>query len=510
MSLMLHILKKDIRRLWPLAAVTWLMLAALANADRWRADWYPSPMEGWMNLLLSGAWACLAGLAVLEEPLVGDRHFWMTQPHRWQALLAAKVAFVALAIHLPSFLADIFVLSARGFPPPSYWNDLLAKQILFFGCMILPALAVAALVRNFTHFVIALFTIGAGIGILSGGFQSFPDYSRQVNELRHDIVRFVLAGAAIAVVCTQYAWRVVRAARVTGIAGALAGAAVFTYLPVQAEYAVRSAGPRETPRVALRQATPDESVLSAARRHRQHTVLLPIAIAPGAPSARFHVPLVEIEIVAQDGTRIQSLRPTPNRPFEKIDLMAYPYAVSRDEPPKWLVLSFSSVAWDRVKNARVRVRGSAAFEFYHPGETTILPVRGSGNAPGVGRCTVAIVDDRFSEQLLKVFCESPRAIPATSITLRHGPSGQEWRERLNSAFTYSRGPNRIWLSPLHRGQTFFRLTDSAAAVPVSPWLVPPSYLSSARVEITPEVATGYALARFEFADVALSPLFAQR
>jgi hypothetical protein len=82
MRLMLHVLKKDARHLWPAAAATWLMLATLAHADRWRADWIPSPMEGWMNLLLPGAWTCLTALAVLEEPLVGDRHFWMTQPHR--------------------------------------------------------------------------------------------------------------------------------------------------------------------------------------------------------------------------------------------------------------------------------------------------------------------------------------------------------------------------------------------------------------------------------------------
>jgi hypothetical protein len=54
--------------------------------------------------------------------------------------------FVALAIHVPSILADSFVLAARGFPPFSHLADLLWKQVLFFGCVILPAIAVAALV----------------------------------------------------------------------------------------------------------------------------------------------------------------------------------------------------------------------------------------------------------------------------------------------------------------------------------------------------------------------------
>lgn len=511
MRLMLHTLKKDIRRLWPAAAVTSLILAALSHEDRWRADLIPSPTEGWMNLLLSGAWACLAALAVFEEPLVGDRQFWTSRPYRWPALLAAKLAFAVLAIHLPSLLADVFVLSLRGFPPASHFSDLLSKQILFFGSTVLPAIAVAALVRNFTQFVIALFTIAAGIAVLSGGLTSFSDFSRQSNELRHTIVRSLLAGVAIAVVCIQYARRRAMAARVIGIAGALAAAAVSAYLPMRAEYAERGARPRETSRVVLRNARPDESLVRPPSWTRQHTVLLPIAIEPGPESARFHVRFIEIEIAAQDGTRIRSERPTPNRPFKKIDLVAHPYSLVPDVPPQWLVLSFSEAAWNRLKSGRARVGGSVGLEFYHPGETTILPAHGSVNAPGVGRCTAMTVDDRFSEGwLLKVLCESPRVLPATSINLRHEPSGRVWRNGLLWATTHSPGPNRTWLSPLHRAQAFFRVTNSAATEPGAQWLVPGSYVSSAHVEITPEIVTRYALARFDFTEVTLSSWLARR
>ena len=69
-------------------------LAALANSDGWRADWIPSSMEGWLNLLLPLVWACVAALAVQEEPLVGDRNFWTTRPYRWPSLLGAKLMFV--------------------------------------------------------------------------------------------------------------------------------------------------------------------------------------------------------------------------------------------------------------------------------------------------------------------------------------------------------------------------------------------------------------------------------
>jgi len=254
--------------------------------------------------------------------------------------------------------------------------------------------------------------------------------------------------------------------------------------------------------------TSDESVPKAAGG--LPTVLLPIAIAPGAASARFHLRLVDIEIVAPDGSRIHSVRSAPNRPTQKIDLTSRAYSVSRDGPPEWLMLSFAGPAWNRVKDARVRIRGSAAFEFYHPGETTILPVQGSANAPGLGRCTAARADDRYSERTLKVLCESPRAVPAALITLRHEPSGRVWRQGLRSSGMYYPGPHGTWLSPLHRGQSFFSLTDAVPSTLGSEWLVPESYVSSARVEITPEIVTGRALARFDFAGVALSSWLIQR
>jgi hypothetical protein len=112
----------------------------------------------------------------------------------------------------------------------------------------------------------------------------------------------------------------------------------------------------------------------------------------------------------------------------------------------------------------------------------------------MGRCTAMTVDDRYSEEMLKVFCESPHELPAASIALRHEPSGREWRLRLNSAFTYSPGPHETWLSPLHRGQSFFRLTNSVEVRAGSQWLVPKSYLSSAHVEVTPEIVIGHVLA----------------
>jgi len=67
--------------------------------------------------------------------------------------------------------------------------------------------------------------------------------------------------------------------------------------------------------------------------------------------------------------------------------------------------------------------------------------------------------------------------------------------------TFSPGPHDTWLSPLQRGQTFFRLTNTT---PGSQWEMPREYVAGARVAITPEVVTGHALTNFEFNGVTLT------
>jgi len=513
MRLILHTLQKDFRRLWPAAAITWVMLGALARADRWRADWLASSMEGWMNLLLTMAWVMLAALAVLEEPLVGDGHFWTTRPYRWPELLMAKLAFVVLAIHFPSLLADVFVLAARGFWPADYLGLLFWKQILFFAAVTLPSIALACLVRNFTHFVIAVFAIAAGIAILNGGFQSFPDFQRQESELRHAAIRVLLATAALAVIWTQYARRRVIPARVMAIAAMLAAAPLSAWLPARAEYVAISRESGGIPRISLRNSsTEDTSAVLGRLGGTQPVALLPIAIVPGAAGKLFRIPFVEVEIDAQNGTRFRSKIPSPNRPFERIDLVADTFSTAQARssqqefysPPDWLALRFSVPAWERLKNVRVRIHGIAAFDLYRRGAAGVLPGQGNGDVPDFGHCTVMTAEGRYFEEMLKVYCESPRGLPAASITLRHEPSSREWRIRLNSSVTYSPGPHATWLSPLHRGQSFFHLTNSVESMAGSQWLVPISYLSSARIEITPEIVTGHTLAGFDFGEVTLA------
>ena len=82
MRLILHILRKDARRLWYEVALALALLVILARWDCYRTDAVPSPMEGWLNPLLAVVWGYLVVLLIHGEAPVGDRQFWVTRPYR--------------------------------------------------------------------------------------------------------------------------------------------------------------------------------------------------------------------------------------------------------------------------------------------------------------------------------------------------------------------------------------------------------------------------------------------
>ncbi len=114
---------------------------------------------GMLMLLLMLAIWYLVALMVYQEPLPGDRQFWLTRPYSRLKLLAAKVLFVIVFINLPLFLSDCFILGAQGFPIGSSLPQLLLRQFPFTALFILPSFAIATVTRGVVQFVFAWFII---------------------------------------------------------------------------------------------------------------------------------------------------------------------------------------------------------------------------------------------------------------------------------------------------------------------------------------------------------------
>jgi len=517
-NLVLILLRKDLQRLWLFAALTCVLLAVLVRLDQWRMDSMPSPTEGWMNLALPVAWALLAALAVLQDPLIGDDEFWMTRPYGWPALLLAKVLFVALTIHVPLLLADVLVLQSHGFPAVQHVPSLLAKQLWVFGALTIPAMAVATLVRTLAHFVAALFAVSALLAFLSGGLQGFPIFMRESHELRDFAVKALLAASGLTVAMLQYSQRG-RAlpSRVIGGAAAVVAAIVFQYFPMRAEYRGFSSSEAQQTQLAVRTADAGEWLPGYIPR-RSHSVLLPVQLTPVNPAGdELGIEAGEVELIAEDGgERLVSEVPGPRRPVDSVDLWAGLHGIKlgSGSPGSWYLLSFSNRAWERWRNRRVRIQGWIGIGYYRQGSTTELSLASSGgtpkDVPGVGRCSVTLTESGFNPSpMLKVLCESASVIPPTSVKLSHPESQGAWQGTLGDSQSMPQGPNRIWLSPVQRGVKYFHLSHTVTvdgADGSARWMMPAHYLPAAKIEVTPNSIARKELVHFDFGTVTLGQL----
>jgi len=161
MSQIIHILRKDLRRLVPeisnSLAVQALYAAASIGQWKWPVRFGGSGTMFFFDLLspsnaLTGlmlmSWAFLVWSAVHEESLAGDNQFWLTRPYQWQKLLIAKGTLVFVTICLPLVLVQMLMIAHAGFSPLHHLYALLWRQILIPGLGLLAAAIVGAITRN--------------------------------------------------------------------------------------------------------------------------------------------------------------------------------------------------------------------------------------------------------------------------------------------------------------------------------------------------------------------------
>ncbi|HUS08324.1 MAG TPA: hypothetical protein VMZ52_18615 [Bryobacteraceae bacterium] len=503
------IFRKDVRRLWWAIAATLALLAALAHVDRWRADWLAGSTEGWLNILLPLAWACLLGLVVQQEPLVGDRQFWLTWPYRRSSLLASKVLFAIAFIHVPLLLAGAAILHLHGFHVYRCLPQLFYQQLLLAACFTAPVLALALLFGNTGQFLFAAILLGSTAVYLAGSSGRMHVPWVPPNEVRLGLSILVLGLAAAAVIALQYASRRVRAARTVGVSAAVTAGLLFGYLPSTFTTRARALIHPLDGRISIQLATSGHEapppVPGSRNRSAFVVIALPVAISgiASAPATQFDE--LTVDLAAPGGRHYRTGTPSGRGGFEKFDLHAYPYPVGA--MPKWLVLQLRRSIFDDIKDSAVELQGLAAVSFHRLGETAWMPVGVTQDVPGVGRCSSTLVEPQSSYQqsMLKVLCESPSPVsPQTSVRLWQPETGSEWTHRLGDAAPDVAGPRETWLSPLHRQQTYFQLASGMPNQGAgSRWLVPQEAVPTAKLAITPNVVTAWAAVDFDLPDIRL-------
>jgi hypothetical protein len=499
--MMLHILWKDTRRLWPGIVATIAVLASLAWQDRGRADWLAGPVEGYLNLVVPLLWGCLLALAVEQDPIPGDRQFWITRPFSRGSMLAAKLLFALLFVHLPSLLADAYVLAARGFSPVAYAPQLLMKQLVWACALTIPAMALASLVRSFSHFVMEVAAVAVVLLVVAGPYSGFYPYQWEpIEAARKLLIVTLLVCAGIAVLALEYFGRRVLLSRAIGVAAGVGAALIFFLVMPPAALAIRATlSPSDAaPSIQL-----DPSPRSwRPYASRQVTVALPIALTGLPPEARANIDMVRSEIETASGTRYSETRPVRYNPSAR---RSHDFSIGWITPsqwnftaPEWALLSIDPRLFDAMAARPVTIRGEAAIGMFRLGAATWMPIGATADAPGIGKCMTADYEEPFGAGRIKVECESPARNPGGSRVRLWSPvSGREWKNTLGNARTFANGPAITWLSPLHRDLTYFTVND------IYNYTIRHAEMPGARVEITPLISMGTAAVRFEFRDIDL-------
>lgn len=198
----LHILRKDVRRLW-LALLLWLVglfSVCLLYPRTWADGFIDSRIDFVLCVPPIFAWL-LIHLAVLQEPLVSDRSYWLTRPYRRSSLLAAKILFYILAIALPVLCMQMVLVRAAGMPVLRYMPRFLLNLVTL---SIFPLIffAAATVVRKISTAIFVLLGTAAYIGLVAGIYNLVH---RDFDPSFSDGVQFLsLILVSVAVIIIQY------------------------------------------------------------------------------------------------------------------------------------------------------------------------------------------------------------------------------------------------------------------------------------------------------------------
>ena len=383
MRLAWHIFKKDARRLWWEIAVTAGALAMLARMDVWRDDRLPGPLEGMLNLLLPVAWCYLIALAVQQEPLVGDRQFWITRPIPRPALLAAKMLFAAAFVMAPMGIADSVILSISGFSPFAHLGPLIWKQAAVFLAVVLPAAALAAITRNTAQFFAAAVPVALAAVFLMSMVERYA-FFRPPDVTRRGVAVLILAAAALVILALQYAWRRTGMARASGLTAVAAAALLYSYLPLEATHTLRGAwSAKPASEVRIERTTGDPPEIRWGARDIV-VVAVPVALAGIVANMQTTLDALETEVVGPDGSSWKTVA-SPDRahPAGPVDGQ---FLRMRDGK-EWIVVRMARPVYGQLAGRLATLRGKMAVSFHRRGEPVTLPVEGESiPVSGLGRC----------------------------------------------------------------------------------------------------------------------------
>ena len=152
--MILHILKKDLRLLWPFVAG----LTVLNAITQWmRYGWSVLDNNaGWVVFgpIAVVGWVLLVVVLVHQDVIPGTRQDWLTRPIKRRDLVAAKLLFVIGVLHAPLFVMMTIEVLAAGYSLTDAIGGAFVRGLALFLVVSLPTFAVAAVSRNLIEAII--------------------------------------------------------------------------------------------------------------------------------------------------------------------------------------------------------------------------------------------------------------------------------------------------------------------------------------------------------------------
>jgi len=164
MRLILHILKKDMRRHWLEILISLVLLGFFVWVTvqgpnhRFVGNRFPwfQLTENTIPPLMIFFWIFLTVRVVQGETLVGDRQWWVTKPYEWWTLLAAKELFLVVCFGVPLFFVQLYLMHHAGFPVLHNTWGILTMQFELGFVLFLPSVALGSLAKGLGQALIGI------------------------------------------------------------------------------------------------------------------------------------------------------------------------------------------------------------------------------------------------------------------------------------------------------------------------------------------------------------------
>ncbi len=398
MRLILHILKKDMRRHWLEIMISLVLLGLYVWVTlqgpnhRFVGNRFPwfQLTENTIPPLMIFFWIFLTVRVVQGETLVGDRQWWVTKPYEWWTLLAAKELFLVVCFGVPLFFVQLYLMHHAGFSVLRNTWGILTMQFGLGFVLFLPSVALGSLAKGLGQALIGILVALLGFWATFTLLEKVPSSGMSSAVRSSDEITGVMVLASIVgTVIWQYARRRTWAARGL-LAGGMGAVALLSALTPYARFVDRKyplVEANEAPaRFAVAQAKPKPKKQKDPLDFTSDVYLrMPLLVSGIAEGRVVDLDGIKISVKTSSGARWD-----PGWKAQGVQFW-------KEDGAKTIIYDAKRKAYEKLKKENVRLHIELALTEYQAEETRDLVIKdGEFLDAKLGICSL---NERFSWQI---------------------------------------------------------------------------------------------------------------